>query len=268
MTVDRAREFHARRDPAIRRAVGQRTDPCMMAPPMDRLASTPEYLDGPLDDVRELAQNLRDMGRANRLLGGTDLSRGAIAALLDRDVRTIRLLDVGTGGADIPLALLAEWRRRGLDGHVTAVDSRSEVLAAAIAARPELQHASGLELVRADGLGLPFEDRAFHLAHASLVLHHLEPDGALRLLGEMARVSSIGIVINDLARGRAAWLGAWLLAHAFTANRLTRHDGPLSVRRAYTLAEARRLVSDAGLRPEHEASAIAGHRWVIAARCR
>lgn len=241
---------------------------------MDRLAAAPEYLDGPLDDMPELARNLRDMGRVNRLLGGTDLSRRAVAALLDAapgipvGVRTIRLLDVGTGGADIPLALLADWRRRGLDGHVTAVDSRAEVLAAAITERPELEGIAGIELVQADGLALPFEDRSFDIAHASLVLHHFDPAGATALVGEMARVASIGIVINDLARGRMAWLGAWLLAHAFTANRLTRHDGPLSVRRAYTLDESQRLVAEAGLRTAFTASAFAGHRWVIAARRR
>ena len=60
-------------------------------------------------------------------------------------------------------------------------------------------------------------------------------------------------------------LGAWLTLHLLTRNRFTLHDGPLSVRRAYTLAEVRALLAEAGLRPVWEIVGIAGHRWAIAA---
>jgi len=82
----------------------------------------------------------------------------------------------------------------------------------------------------------------------------------------MGRVARRGIVINDLRRNRLAWLGAWLLSRLVTGNRYTRHDAPLSVRRAYTLAELTSLMAAAGLRVE--ASAIGGpfgHRVVLAA---
>jgi len=75
-------------------------------------------------------------------------------------------------------------------------------------------------------------------------------------------------VINDLSRGRLAWLGAWLLAHVATGNAFTRHDAPLSVRRAYTSAEASALLERAGLRPSFEIHGFLGHRWAIAASSR
>src|SRR5207245_2887314 len=99
------------------------------------------------------------------------------------------------------------------------------------------------------------------VAHASLVLHHLEPEAAVALLREMRRVAGRGVILNDLARGRLAWLGAWLLAHLATRNAFTRHDAPLSVRRAYTRAEARELFERAGMRPTFEARGFLGHRW-------
>ena len=52
----------------------------------------------------------------------------------------------------------------------------------------------------------------------------------------MGRVARLGIVVNDLERGRLGWLGAWLMGHLLTGNRYTRHDAPLSVRRAYRTA--------------------------------
>jgi hypothetical protein len=81
----------------------------------------------------------------------------------------------------------------------------------------------------------------------------------------MSRVARVGIVVNDLARGRLAWLGAAAIATLLTSNRYTRHDAPLSVRRAYTLAEVGGLLADAGVRPVAEVGGIAGHRFAIAA---
>jgi ubiquinone/menaquinone biosynthesis C-methylase UbiE len=244
---------------------------------MHRLERASEHLDGPLTDPDVLRGNLRDLRRINRILGGVGLSRRACEALLgwtDRgdvagDVAgaspPLRLLDVGTGGADIPTALIEAWRQRR-PIRVTGLDSRSEVLRAALAERPALRGVPELTLVEGDGRALPFEDAAFDIAHASLLLHHLEPLDVTALLREMARVSSVGIVVNDLARGRLAWLGAWLLVHVATSNPFTRHDGPLSVRRAYSLPEARRLVEAAGLRIVHEEVGFLGHRFAIAAR--
>jgi 2-polyprenyl-3-methyl-5-hydroxy-6-metoxy-1,4-benzoquinol methylase len=229
---------------------------------MDRAAPSLELLDGPLDDQDALVANLRDLGRLNWLTGGTVLSRRAIAALGD----TTRLLDVGTGGADIPLSLLAAARRRGRALTVTALDNRPEVLAAARIARPTLAATPGLSLALGDGLGLPYPDASFDVAHASLVLHHLEEGEAIAFLREMRRVASRGIVVNDLARSRLAWIGALLLTRTVARGRYTRNDGPLSVRRGWTRAEMLDLLDRAGLAPVATFGGVAGHRYAIAAR--
>src|SRR5687768_12127801 len=140
---------------------------------MERLAGVPELLDGPLDDPGALRGNLRDLRRINRLTGGIALSIKAMDALAD-GAGELSLVDVGTGGADIPVALLAHARRRGRRLSVTAIDSREEVLEAARTERPTLDRIPGLALELADGTSLPYPDRSFDIAHASLVLHHLE----------------------------------------------------------------------------------------------
>ena len=232
---------------------------------MDRLTGSAELLDGPLLDPAALEANLRDLARLNRLTGGTGLSLRAVETLVAGAPGTT-LLDVGTGGADIPIALLA-WaarERRGLT--VTATDSRAEVLSAAVRARPAINRIAGLTLEIADGRGLPYPDAAFDVAHASLVLHHLEPNEAVGFLRELRRVARNGIVVNDLVRGRLAWIGTWLAVHTLATGRYTRHDGPLSVRRAYSRAELLGLLEAAGLRPVMTVVGLAGHRVAIAAR--
>lgn len=239
---------------------------------MQRLAGARELLDGDLTDVDALVGNLRDLRRINRRLGGLGLSRRAVEALIAVSVpgghsrrrrsTPITLLDVGTGGADIPEALLEDPR---LPLEITAIDSRAEVLDAAIRARPGLSTRPGMTLLVADGTALPFDDRSFDIVHSSLLLHHLEPDQARAALREMARVARIGIVANDLSRGWLSWLGGWLLIRLATRNRFTRSDGPMSVRRSYLVGEARHLVEEAGLRVVHQERGWFGHRWAIGA---
>ena len=112
---------------------------------MDRLSGVAELLDGPLDDPATLAANLRDLARINRLTGGAGLSVRAIATFAATS--TVRsILDVGTGGADIPMTLLARASAAGEPLQVTATDSRTEVLEAAVRARPAVGRMAGLAL--------------------------------------------------------------------------------------------------------------------------
>ncbi|CAN5827302.1 hypothetical protein BH24CHL6_BH24CHL6_00410 [soil metagenome] len=231
---------------------------------MKRTSGVSELLDGPLEPAL-LAGNLRDLARVNRWLGGNALSWRSVTHAL-RDVplsEPARVLDVGTGGADLPLALARSARRVGRRLEIVAMDVRAEIVEAArrlSADEPEVSVEQG----RPDILDHPA--RSFDVVHASLVLHHLEPPAAGALLSEMARVARRAVIINDLVRGRHWWLAAWLLAHVATANRYTRHDAPLSVRRAYQPAEVLRLAVGAGLTPERQLRDPLGHRYALVLR--
>jgi hypothetical protein len=232
---------------------------------MDRLGTATELLDGPLDDRAALEGNLRDLARVNRWLGGVALSRRALSALVAGGGAPIRLLDVGTGAADIPVALLRSTAAWATGLTVTAIDARPEVLEAAIAVQPALARDPRLTLEVADGTQLPYRDGTFDVTHASLLAHHLDRDSAVGLFREMARVARRGVVVNDLARGRLSYAGAWLLTRVATRNRYTRHDAPLSVRRAWRLDEMVELLMAADLEPVGRWRGFAGHRYAIAA---
>lgn len=239
---------------------------------MRRLAHARELLDGPLDHDLLLG-NLRDLERANRLLGGLALSRRALVALatgFHRGPRadvpkwsrgSVRLLDVGTGGADIPAALLDWTAQRGLRLSIVGTDVRDEIIDAAFDRHGDRDDLF-LRLAAPDGLD--FEDREFDIAHCSLLLHHLEPTEVVALLREMRRVSRLGVVVNDLNRGVRHWAGAWLLSRITTRNRYTRNDAPLSVRRAYRPAEIAQLAARAGLIEVARFRGFLGHRYALA----
>lgn len=188
----------------------------------------------------ELPANLRDIRRLNRYTGGTRLAVRTLLPLLPD--RQSSLLDVATGSADIPRALRRAAVTKGRRVEVTAVDLSPEVLMEAGADRD-----GTVKLMQADARQLPFADEQFDVVSLFLALHHFDPTEAAQVLREMWRVASVGIVVTDLSRSVPAYLGVWLLTRTMARNRLTKHDGPLSVLRAYTVAEVRELARQAGL---------------------
>jgi ubiquinone/menaquinone biosynthesis C-methylase UbiE len=200
----------------------------------------PELLDAAELDLAELRANLREMAMLNRLPGGTGESVRAVTALLDGQ-EGARVLDIGAGSGDFARRLM---RARPVE--VLVGDVRQDVLDIA---RRNLANTSRVSFLQADVRDLPLADGSVDVAHASLLLHHLDPAGAVVALREMRRVARTGVVINDLRRGRIAFLLAVVPVLAFSRHRYTRHDGVLSARRAYTVEELDDLATEAGLRP-------------------
>lgn len=206
-----------------------------------------ERMDEPDQDPAELGRSLVDLQHVNRWLGGYRVVLHHLQKLVARHPRpSYRVLDVATGSADIPLKVAAWARAKGIRMQIVATDNHATTLSYA------RRHAAGDADVRvepADALHLPYADDAFDFAVCSTALHHFDARAdLLRVLGEMHRVSRIGGIVNDLRRSRPAYVGARLLAATFWRRHpVTAHDGPLSVRRAFTTAELADLARAAGL---------------------
>jgi SAM-dependent methyltransferase len=217
--------------------------------PLASRREIPELLDDGHLTASEVAANLADLSRLNRLAGGVGASASAIGALANGAATTdLRILDVGTGAADLPLA----FGRRGWRSVAVDVNPRVlEVARRAVAGR------ESVEVIDADGRALPFPDASFDVAHCSLLLHHLGEEEAVVVLRELRRVARRGVVVNDLRRGPFAFIAAALPTLALSRSRVTRHDGIASARRAYTLDELDALLAAAGLQPVWRSS-----RWL------
>jgi hypothetical protein len=86
------------------------------------------------------------------------------------------------------------------------------------------------------------------VAVMSLTLHHLTPDAAVSALRGMRDTARLGVIVNDLIRSRVGFALCWLATQLVARHPFARHDGPLSVRRAYTAAELQELARCAGFR--------------------
>jgi SAM-dependent methyltransferase len=207
-----------------------------------------ELMDAATLDPGQLSRSLEDLRRVNRWLGGTRVVLHHLGGLMKRHPRARwRVLDLATGSGDIPLTLARWARERGQELEVVATDNHPVTLELArrhTAAEPAVRTAL------ADALALPFADGSFDVALISTAFHHFDDEAdCIQVLREMDRVSRVGWIVNDLARSRAALAGARLLAvTAWRRHPITRHDGPLSVRRAFTVRELRALAARAGFR--------------------
>jgi ubiquinone/menaquinone biosynthesis C-methylase UbiE len=213
--------------------------------PLRRRSHERELLEGETLDRAEMRANLRELAMLNRLPGGTTASIEAIRLLAD-GVRDLTLVDLGTGGGETAVAFARAGRRGTSRWRVIAVDNHPDVLA--VARRRVARHAE-IEPLLADARELPLADGSVDVAHASLLLHHLDPQDAVAVLAEMARVARRGVVINDLRRGILPNLVTTAVTLALTRSSYTRHDGPASARRSYTLRELDELLHAAGLMP-------------------
>ncbi|HSH83052.1 MAG TPA: methyltransferase domain-containing protein [Herpetosiphonaceae bacterium] len=221
------------------------TLPCPPRPlPFAARAEARERLDDIAHETPELRQNLRDMYRLTGLLRVWRRVEQEVLRLAAGVPGPARVVDVGAGGADAAIALARFAGRSGRRFRVTALDAGRPIARIArrnVAAHPEV------EVVVADGCSIPARAATFDVAVCAMTLHHLSEPDAVVLLRELDRVTSRGFVVVDLRRGPAAFAGAWLATRLLTRNRLSRYDGPLSVRRAFSLDEMRHLVGASGI---------------------
>lgn len=208
-----------------------------------------EMMDDPGCSAEALRGELRNIALTNRFLG----THATVRRFLERVVPLWRrragaardalsVLDVGTGGADVPVAIV-EWARgRGVPVRVVGVDRHPKAVRIAAFSAPPGE----VSVVQADACALPFADASFDVCLCNLVLHHLNWDERVALLRRLHGVSRLGFLVVDLLRSPGGYASVWLLTRFFR-NPLTRHDGPLSVRRAMTWSQYLRCARDANV---------------------
>jgi SAM-dependent methyltransferase len=205
---------------------------------------TPELLDLGAGTAEQRAASLADLRQLNRWLGGIAASRRELAALVRRrGLSEIRLLDIGTGSADLPAALARAGERIGLRVRAFGIDLKLEHLHVA---RRHLERAGApVTLACADALRLPLADGSVDVVHSALFMHHFRPPALALLLAEAWRVARHGLLMNDLVRHAVPL--TFLRALAPLLSPITRHDSVASIRRAYTAGELAAIARDAGL---------------------
>jgi ubiquinone/menaquinone biosynthesis C-methylase UbiE len=190
----------------------------------------PELLDTDAGTPREVATSLQDLRMFNRWLGGVRSMSSLLRRVArQRGLKELSWLDVA-----------------GSEGYIATLSQRLLVQSGTVL-RPVILDRAPTHLgalhpsVCADAMALPFRDNSFDAVGCSLFLHHLEPEQIVRFAREGLRVARHAFLIHDLRR-HPLHLALSYLGLPLYRSRLTRHDAPASVRRAYTVEEIRQIL--------------------------
>ncbi len=204
---------------------------------------TPELMDDPAVDAGDHRTALRELARLNRVTKIDGLIWNEVRPLAARCARPLRLLDVATGSADLPIQLAARARAEGLAIELHGCDISPVAIDAA---RANVQKAGEeVSLQRIDVLTEPLPER-FDVAHCGLFLHHFDPPQVEHILRSMSRAAST-VIVQDLRRTRLGLAMAWAVPRVLSRSKIVQIDAVRSVHGAYTLEEMGGMAKRAGL---------------------
>jgi 2-polyprenyl-3-methyl-5-hydroxy-6-metoxy-1,4-benzoquinol methylase len=211
-------------------------------------------MDDPGLEPARHAEALTALARINWISGSDRILWNPLKSLA-RSVpgRTLRVLDVATGGGDVPIRLWRRARQAGLEMEFHGTDISSTALE--IAKKRARVAGAEVAFFRTDIQSERIPD-GFDVLTCSLFLHHLSSEQALALLRNMRAAAGQMVLVNDLRRSRTGLLLAWLGTRLLTMSPVARVDGPLSVRAAFTASEVRTLAEQADM-----ANAEVCRRW-------
>ncbi len=208
----------------------------------DSRATATEFLDRPDCDPVLAATSYQFMETVNSRFGGIQIVRRFLAAETAgrHGGAPLRILDIGSGSCDIPLAVSRWARAYGIPLHFTCLEMASH---AVDIARGQLARANdpAVRLLQQDAFAhQPAEP--YDCAVASMCFHHFSNAQILTLLQGLRGFILNSVLINDLRRSPLASLSARLLLIGTGAPAGVRHDALLSIRRGFKITELRSLL--------------------------
>ena len=190
----------------------------------------PELLDTDAGTPREVAASIQDLRMFNRWFGGIRTMSSLLRRVAQqRGLKELSWVDVA-----------------GSEGYVATLTQQS-LARSGTTVRPVILDRAPTHLgelhpgICGDALSLPFRDNSFDAVGSSLFLHHLEPEQIVRFVREGLRVARHAFLIHDLRR-HPLHLALSYLGLPLYRSRITRHDAPASVRRAYTAEEIAKIL--------------------------
>jgi len=203
-----------------------------------------ELMDGEDVSQAEFTACMADLATVNTVT----MARRPTRDFIDRALRAtppdrvLSIMDVGFGEGDMLHAIHRLAVRRGRTVRLIGVDlnPRSEM-----AARQALPAQIQVELHTGDYAAWPIDD-PIDLVISSLVTHHMREDEILNFLAWMEARAGLGWLINDLHRHWFPYYGFRLLSATMRWHPFVRHDGPVSIARAFTREDWRGLLEKAG----------------------
>lgn len=207
-------------------------------------SSQTELMDAIDIPVKLLHKNLGELDILNRYLGGHSISIEGIRRLITDHKKVYHIVDLGCGSGDV-LKYMARWARSyQYQVKLTGVDKNPDAIQYLINNCSEYPEIKGVVCDYRDFLKT---DPKVDIVHCSLFCHHLNNQELLELFSYLKTYTREGFVVNDVQRSSIAYYIVWVLTRLLNGTALSKHDGPVSVLRAFTRSELEQLLHTADL---------------------
>jgi 2-polyprenyl-3-methyl-5-hydroxy-6-metoxy-1,4-benzoquinol methylase len=208
----------------------------------DVRATQPEFLDSQNCDPQLAYSSYRLMKWVNRFGGGTKAVANYLATEISHngDSPSVRILDIGSGTCDIPLAIVKWARNRSQNIEFTCLETNETALK--IAGENIKRSGFGAIELKDESI-FEFNCRQqFDYAIGSMFFHHFRDEQILNLIKKLRSYVLKSILINDLRRNLMSYAYCRILACSFSKG--LKHDVLLSIRKGFKSKELSHLLGD------------------------
>jgi 2-polyprenyl-3-methyl-5-hydroxy-6-metoxy-1,4-benzoquinol methylase len=203
-----------------------------------------ELMDDPQLPRAAHLQALRGLTRINTISFTVDALWPWIRREALETDRPLRVLDVATGGGDVPLGIARRAQALSLPIEVAGCDIHRRAIAySRLRAR---QRGLPIRMFQCNVLEEPLPG-GYDVITSSLFLHHLQDNHIVPVLRAMAAAAERLVLVDDLCRSKWGLLAAKVGTRILSRSPVVHVDGPRSVRAALTAEELEHFGREAGL---------------------
>jgi SAM-dependent methyltransferase len=209
----------------------------------------PELMDDPELEEGLHLEALAGLASLNALSGSASiLWKEIFAEVASSSTRPLSILDVATGGGDIPIDLYRRARAAKIELSINACDFSQRSVE--FAQQRASAVGADVRFFKLDVIKEPLP-AGFDVIISSLFFHHISNEEAVRLLRNMSQAASKLVLVNDLERSAVNLGLVWLGSRLLSRSPVVHFDGPASVKAAFRIEEVQEIAREAGLVEAH-----------------
>jgi 2-polyprenyl-3-methyl-5-hydroxy-6-metoxy-1,4-benzoquinol methylase len=194
-------------------------------------SSKTEFIDDLALSSPLLIKNLQEMAILNLWLGFNRSLFKTIQKIVQTRLnnKPVVIADIGCGGGDT-LRYISKWAaKKRINSKLIGFDANQNIIN--YASQSSLTY-SNIQFKTHDILNQTLNEN-HDIVIISHLCHHLSNENIIKLVTTLSLSTNTAIIINDLHRHRLAYIGIRLITSIFGFSYITKHDGPLSVLKAF-----------------------------------
>ncbi len=196
-----------------------------------RRSEQEELMDNFTGSIGELEVVLNDITRVNRILGGNKITVDAVFRLIKEESKeSYTILDMGCADGSMLRNIALAARKRNINVKLVGVDLSKDALT--LASKLSVDYPEISYHIK-DILTADFSDFKCDVVTTTLTMHHFPDKEILKFIKQFERLSSLGIVINDLQRSSLAYSLFKLFSLVFIRTKTAAIDGLISISKGF-----------------------------------